>query len=43
MMARGELDPGPLISATAHLADGAEWFERLYRKEPGLLKVVLKP
>jgi len=43
MMARGELDPAPLISATARLADGAEWFERLYQKEPGLLKVVLKP
>jgi L-iditol 2-dehydrogenase len=43
MMSRGELDPTPLISATACLADGAKWFERLYNKEPGLLKVVLKP
>jgi len=43
MMARGALQPAPLISATAPLADGAAWFERLYAKEPGLLKVVLKP
>jgi len=43
MMARGVLRPTPLISATAPLAEGASWFDRLYRKEPGLLKVVLKP
>jgi L-iditol 2-dehydrogenase len=43
MMARGAIDPAPLLSAAAPLADGAAWFERLYRKEPGLLKVILKP
>jgi len=43
MMASGALDPGPLISAVAPLAEGAAWFERLYGKEAGLLKVVLKP
>jgi L-iditol 2-dehydrogenase len=43
MLARGALNAEPLISATAPLAEGATWFERLYRKEPGLLKVVLKP
>ena len=43
MLERGQLDPAPLISAVAPLAEGAGWFERLYRKEPGLLKVVLKP
>ena len=43
MLARGALRPAPLISATAPLADGADWFDRLYRKEAGLLKVVLKP
>ena len=32
-----------LISAVAPLPDGAAWFDRLYRKEPGLLKVLLKP
>jgi len=43
MLARGALDPAPLISALAPLSEGAAWFDRLYRKEPGLLKVVLKP
>lgn len=43
MLARGDLKAEPLISASAPLAEGAQWFERLYRKEPGLLKVVLKP
>jgi threonine dehydrogenase-like Zn-dependent dehydrogenase len=42
MLARGALQAAPLISATAPLAEGAAWFDRLYRKEPGLLKVVLK-
>jgi threonine dehydrogenase-like Zn-dependent dehydrogenase len=43
MLARGALDAAPLISATAPLVEGATWFDRLYRKEPGLMKVVLKP
>jgi L-iditol 2-dehydrogenase len=43
MLSRGELHAAPLISATAPLADGAAWFDRLYHKEAGLLKVVLKP
>jgi len=43
MMARGALRPEPLISAVAPLAEGAAWFDRLYRKEPGLMKVLLKP
>jgi threonine dehydrogenase-like Zn-dependent dehydrogenase len=43
MLARGALRAAPLISATAPLAEGASWFDRLYRKEAGLLKVVLKP
>lgn len=43
MLARGALRAEPLLSATAPLAEGAAWFERLYRKEPGLLKVILKP
>src|SRR5438445_2621434 len=43
MLARGDLKAEPLISASVPLAEGAQWFERLYRKEPGLLKVVLKP
>jgi L-iditol 2-dehydrogenase len=43
MLARGALKAKPLLSAVAPLAEGAAWFERLYRKEPGLLKVVLEP
>lgn len=43
MMERGALSPDPLISATAPLAEGATWFERLRKREPGLVKVVLKP
>jgi L-iditol 2-dehydrogenase len=43
LLARGSLRAEPLISAVAPLADGATWFDRLYRKEPGLLKVLLKP
>ena len=36
MLARGALRAAPLISATAPLAEGAAWFDRLYRKEAGL-------
>jgi L-iditol 2-dehydrogenase len=43
MLARGALKAAPLISAAAPLAEGAAWFERLHRRELGLLKVVLKP
>lgn len=43
MMARGSIQAAPLLSAIAPLADGAAWFERLYRKESGLLKVILSP
>jgi threonine dehydrogenase-like Zn-dependent dehydrogenase len=43
MLARGALQAAPLISAIAPLAEGAAWFDRLYRKEAGLLKIVLRP
>lgn len=43
MIARGAIDVDALISATAPLADGAQWFERLYAMEKGLIKVVLIP
>jgi L-iditol 2-dehydrogenase len=33
----------PLISAIASLEDGPRWFERLYAREPNLMKVVLAP
>jgi len=40
---RGTIRVDPLLSAVAPLADGAAWFDRLYRHEPGLMKVVLQP
>ena len=43
LMARGAINVLPLISAVAPLAQGAAWFQRLYAREPGLLKVVLTP
>ena len=43
MMARGAIEVDPCLSAVAPLSEGAAWFDRLYRKEPGLLKVLLTP
>jgi len=43
MLARGAINAAPLLSAVASLQAGASWFERLYAREPGLLKVVLTP
>jgi len=43
MMSRGAIRPEKLLSACAPLSEGPSWFARLYRKEPGLLKVVLIP
>lgn len=43
LMARGTIQPAPLLSARAPLSEGASWFNRLYGKEAGLLKVVLVP
>ncbi|MBV9340791.1 MAG: galactitol-1-phosphate 5-dehydrogenase [Acidobacteria bacterium] len=33
----------PLITAVAPLEEGPHWFERLYAREPNLMKVVLAP
>jgi len=43
LVARGAIRVEPLISAVAPLADGPAWFDRLYRHEANLMKVVLKP
>lgn len=43
LVASGAIRVDPLISAVAPLADGPSWFERLYAREAGLLKVILKP
>jgi len=42
-VASGAIRVDPLISATADLSEGGEWFQRLYRNEDGLLKVILRP
>jgi L-iditol 2-dehydrogenase len=43
LMSRGAIRVEPLISAVAPLEEGAAWFQRLYDRQPGLLKVVLQP
>jgi len=43
LMASGAVDVSTLISAAVPLEAGPQWFERLYNREPGLMKVVLKP
>lgn len=43
MLANGKISAAPLLSAAAPLQTGASWFDRLYAREPGLLKVVLTP
>jgi L-iditol 2-dehydrogenase len=43
MIARKEINTRAFLSAEAPLSEGADWFRRLYEKEPGLIKVVLKP
>jgi L-iditol 2-dehydrogenase len=43
MIARGAIQIAPLISAVAAIEDGPSWFDRLYNREAGLLKVVLEP
>jgi len=43
MLARGAVRVDPLISAVAPLSEGAAWFQRLYNKEAGLMKVLLTP
>jgi L-iditol 2-dehydrogenase len=43
LIAEGRVRLDSLISARAPLSAGASWFERLYKREPGLMKVVLQP
>ncbi len=42
-IATGAIRVEPLITAVAPLAEGPQWFDRLYAREPGLMKVVLQP
>ncbi len=43
LIASGRLDVSAILSVEAPLAEGAHWFDRLYKKEKGLMKVMLKP
>jgi L-iditol 2-dehydrogenase len=43
LIASGKVNVDRFISATGSLEEGAQWFDRLYRQEPGLMKVLLKP
>jgi L-iditol 2-dehydrogenase len=43
MLARGAVDVGSLVSAVAPLSEAAGWFDRLYRREAGLMKVIVEP
>ena len=43
MITRGIVSVDPMISATAPLSEGAEWFRHLYNRKPGLMKVILIP
>jgi len=43
LMESGAIHVDPLISAVAPLSEGANWFERLHAREPGLMKVILRP
>src|SRR6185503_7872008 len=43
LLRTGAIDVRPLITALAPLEEGARMFERLYAREPGLMKVVLQP
>ncbi|HTA49110.1 MAG TPA: galactitol-1-phosphate 5-dehydrogenase [Verrucomicrobiae bacterium] len=43
LVASGKIQVKPLITAVAPLEEGPQWFERLYSREPNLLKVILTP
>jgi L-iditol 2-dehydrogenase len=43
LLASGAIQVKNLISAVSRLDEGPSWFERLYAREPNLMKVVLTP
>jgi L-iditol 2-dehydrogenase len=43
LMSSGAINVKPLITAVAPLDHGPQWFERLYAREPNLMKVILTP
>jgi len=43
LIASGKVNVDRFVSATGPLEEGQSWFERLHRREPGLMKVLLRP
>jgi L-iditol 2-dehydrogenase len=43
LVSEGKIDLSSFVSRVAPLAEGPEWFRRLHDREPGLVKVVLRP
>lgn len=43
LLSRGAIRVDPLITAIAPLEEGPVWFDRLYRRESNLMKVILQP
>ena len=43
LLASGRIKVDEMISARVPLAEGADWFKRLYAHEPNLMKVILEP
>ena len=43
LMEQGKINTESMLSAEVPLSEGADWFRRLYQKEKGLYKVILKP
>jgi L-iditol 2-dehydrogenase len=43
LISTGKVKVARLITAIAPLSDGPAWFQRLYEREPNLMKVVLDP
>jgi L-iditol 2-dehydrogenase len=43
LIASGKVDVTSFVSATSPLEEGAQWFERLFRGEQGLMKVLITP
>jgi L-iditol 2-dehydrogenase len=43
LLSSGKINVKPLISAVRPMIEGPQWFERLYAREQGLMKVVLEP
>ena len=43
LISRREIEIDLLIGAVAPLEEGAKWFGRMYNREKGLMKIILKP